>query len=132
MNGGFVGAKKRISMEHIETTKILNKIKGKVSAVELSQIKKALSLLKVAQETLISGERLHEDDLHKVGRAVGTRLKNAREAKSFSQEALEKVSKVSQSTISKIESGRRMISGNEARALAKVLGVTPQFLIAGD
>lgn len=127
-----MGARKKAIVENIEITKITNKIKSIVSPSELAQVKQGLRLLKVARETLIDGDAVHEEDLKKIGEGVGMRLKKAREGKSLSQETLEKISKVSQSTISKIEGGYRMISTNEAKSLAKALEVMPQFLIAGE
>lgn len=126
-------ARKKVNMETVEITKIINRIeKGKASPSDLATVRKSLTLLKAAQETLIDGDDVHEEDLKIVGKAAGNRLKAAREKKNLNQEQLEKLSKISQSAISKIESGRKMISTQEAIKLAKVLGVTPQHLIAGE
>jgi ribosome-binding protein aMBF1 (putative translation factor) len=128
-----MGARKRVNMEQIEITNIIDRIgKGKASASDLEKVRSGLKLLKIAQETLIDGEEVQKRDLAIIGSEVGGRLRAAREKLGFSQEKLESLSKVSQSTISKIESGSRMISNGEAKSLAKVLDVTPQFLIAGD
>lgn len=127
-----MGARKKESMERIEITNIIERVKsGSASEADLGNIHKGLKLLKVAKETLIDGDEVHAKDLEELGPVVGKRLKVARNNKGFSQEQLENKSKVSQSTISKIESGSKMISVEEAKKLAKVLEVTPQFLIAG-
>ncbi len=127
-----MGARRKVNVEIIEITKITNKIKNKVTDSELKNIRNGLKLLKLAQETLSDGDEVHKNDLKQIGVPLGMRLKSAREKKNLTQEALEKLSNVSQATISKIESGSKMVSNNEAKSIAKVLGVTPQYLIAGE
>ena len=95
-----MGARKKVNMETVEITKIINRIeKGKASPSDLATVRKSLTLLKAAQETLIDGDDVHEEDLKKVGKAVGNRLRVAREKKNLNQEQLEKLSKISQSLL---------------------------------
>lgn len=125
-------AKKKDNMNRIEITNIIERVKsGSVSEDDLGNIQRGLRLLKVAKETLIDGDEIHAKDLQEIGPSVGKRLKDARKGRRFSQEQLETKSKISQSTISKIENGSKMISVEEAKSLGKALGIKPQFLIAG-
>lgn len=124
---------KKVLMDKIDVTKIMKRVKAaRISDEDQLLISKGLRLLRAAQDEIIEASAVEQEDLALIGEAVGSRLKQMREAKGLSQEKLEKLSRVSQSTISKIESGNRMVSVNEAKSLGKVLGVAPQFLIAGD
>lgn len=117
-------------MNQIEASQIVTRVKSKsTSNKDVKVIEKALLLL-VAVESF-DGEKVQQEDLKAMGNTVGLRLQKARKNKKVTQEALEKISKISQSTISKIEKGLKMISVGEAKKIAKALGVTPQFLIAG-
>lgn len=117
-------------MNQIEATQIVTRVKSNsTSSNDLKVIKKALLLLAAVES--IDGERVQREDLKVIGNSVGLRLQKARKDKEITQELLEKKSKISQSAISKIEKGLKMISVDEAKKIAKALGVTPQFLIAG-
>lgn len=56
------------------------------------------------------------------------RLKEARERKGLSQQALAKIVKVSQASISWFESGDTIPSGNKIGLLADALGVSIDYL----
>lgn len=126
-----------MTMNQVFATEIVTRIKNNtVSKKDIIVIEHALRLLEAVEnvkesQNLIDGELVQKEDLDVLGADLGRRLLQARKAKKLTQESLEKKSKVSQSTISKIEKGSRMISIGEAKSLAKVLGVTPEFLIAG-
>ncbi|MEK6628701.1 MAG: helix-turn-helix transcriptional regulator [Bdellovibrionota bacterium] len=127
-------------MNQIEATEIVTRVKSKnTSTKDVQVITKALLLLVAVESVenvdltsdLIDGEKVQQEDLKAIGKSVGLRLLKARKDKKMSQESLEKKSKISQSTISKIEKGIKMISVDEAKRIAKALDITPQFLIAG-
>jgi|GEM_PF-5681739 len=125
-------------MNKIEATQIVTRVKRKITSTkDLQVIERALLLLVAVEKAilapaLIDREEVQKEDLAVIGDLVGIRLLKARKDKKLSQEDLEKKSKVSQSTISKIEKGLRMISVDEAKKIAKALSVSPQFLIAGE
>lgn len=128
-------------MNQIEATEIVTRVKTKSSSTrDVQVITKALLLLVAVESVenseltsdLIDGEMVQQEDLKAIGKTVGLRLKKTRTDKKMSQESLEKKSKISQSTISKIEKGLRMISVGEAKKIGKALNVSPQFLIAGE
>lgn len=83
------------------------------------------------RKSLISGELVAQEDLKIVGAEISKRLKSLRRKNSISQELLSQKSKVIKSDISKIEQAKQMITIGQAKKIAKVLKVTPQFLIAG-
>lgn len=131
-----MGARKKPNVNSIEITKITHNIKiGKVSSNEMRIIRSGLQLLKRAQDSLlneVNGDEVHSQDVSDLGHQVGARLRAARIQKTLGQDELAKLSRISQSSISKIERGLKMISIKEAKALGKALDVRPQFLIAGE
>lgn len=125
-----MGQRAKKKLEHFNIEHILSKIKG-LSPQENSIVRQGLDLLKAVDEELIDSAIVHANDLKELGPIVGLRLRNLRGNKKMTQEKLEERSGVSQATISKIESGSRMVTPGEAKKLAKALGATPQFIIAG-
>lgn len=62
---------------------------------------------------------------------IGSRIKLAREAAALSQEALARAAGISLSTVSKYEQRQHGPSGTTAAALARVLGVSTDWLLTG-
>lgn len=83
------------------------------------------------QKGLIPYERILEERKERFGNPVGERLAQIRKRRGITQEELSKKSGVSQSTISKIESGEKPISPTDAKALAPVLKCTVKYLAIG-
>lgn len=83
------------------------------------------------REDLISGEKVQKEDLKIVGPEISKRLKSLRRKNNISQKLLSKKSKVSKEDISQIEQMKKMINVGQAKKIAKVLKVSPEYLIAG-
>lgn len=130
-------------MGAIKTMKSVNiqAIIRKLSSAPLSDEERIFLVhgLKLAQTSyeglsnsgLISGDSVHRTDMQMLCGEVGGRLKSLRVGLGINQIALVQKSGVSQSTISKIETGSRMPTPAEAKKLAKALKTTPEFIIAG-
>ncbi|MBI4405745.1 MAG: helix-turn-helix transcriptional regulator [Deltaproteobacteria bacterium] len=83
-------------------------------------------------EDLISSDEVIAEDRTALGNIVGERLENARKVRQLTQEELASKSGLSQSTISRIESGEKLMSVTDARKLAPILKCSAKFLIAGE
>jgi ribosome-binding protein aMBF1 (putative translation factor) len=82
-------------------------------------------------QELVTSEEINGRDKQVLGNKMGERLAQARKDCGLSQEELEKKSGLSQSKISRIESGSKILSTEDARVLAPALKVTMKFLISG-
>ena len=80
---------------------------------------------------LIPHETILEESRTKFGNLMGERLTQLRKKHEMTQEALANKSGISQSTISKIESGQKPISPLEAKALAPILKCSIKYLAIG-
>jgi len=61
--------------------------------------------------------------------AIGERLRDAREARFFSQAELAQNASVGQATIARIETGRQLPHPSTVRRLAQALGIEPRELV---
>ncbi len=80
---------------------------------------------------LVTSEEVHTNDKLILGNKMGERLTQARKERGLTQEQLEKKSGLSQSKISRIEAGTKIMSTEDARLLAPALKVSMKFLISG-
>ena len=80
---------------------------------------------------LIPYENILEESRSKFGNPMGERLTQLRTKRELTQKELAEKSGVSQSTISKIESGQKPISPSEAKALAPALKCSVKYLAIG-
>ena len=80
---------------------------------------------------LIPYENVLEESRKKFGNLLGERLIQLRKKRELTQKELSKESGISQSTISKIESGLKPISPTEAKAIAPILGCSMKYLALG-
>lgn len=90
-------------------------------------------LLQYRQKTqdLVSSQEVAANDRLILGNVMGERLANVRKKRGLTQEQLESMSGLSQSTISRIEAGTKVLSTDDARLLAPALKVSMKLLISG-
>ncbi len=115
-------------MNQVIVNEIIGRVKrGKTTPRDLVILKTALT----SCDDFIDAKQVEKEDLIAIGPDTGDRLKNERLKAKLTQVDLKRKSKVSQATISKIEKAQKIMTISEAKKLAKALGVTPEYLIAG-
>lgn len=80
----------------------------------------------------ISGNSVAKEDLKIIGKSIGKRIITLRKLKKITQKELSKKTKISLLAMSKIENGKKMISIEEAKTIAKILNSNPKFIIGGE
>lgn len=85
--------------------------------------------MKPRRDDLIPFEVVQKEDLKALGNIFATRIKFLCKSNKITVKDLEKKSKVK---LDQVLKSKRFITINEAKSLAKVLKVTPEYVIAGD
>jgi DNA-binding XRE family transcriptional regulator len=115
-------------VNQIQFTQLVETIKS--TRFKPNEVKKLKQAIETAEE-LINDEDLDVQALKTTGVRIGNRLKALRKEVGLTQDALVKKSRVSQSTISKIEKAEKIMTIAEAKKLARALGVKPEFFVTG-
>lgn len=80
----------------------------------------------------ISGQTVQKEDLKVIGKDISERFKQLCNFKNISLNEISSLTKIPYKNLKEIESGTKMISLKEAKIIASILDVSPQYLISGN
>lgn len=83
------------------------------------------------RDYLISGDDVAAEDLKIIGKPIGNRIIELRKINKITQKKLSLKTKIPLKTISLIENGKRIMSINEVKSIAKNLKTSPEFILSG-
>lgn len=79
---------------------------------------------------MISGLKVQKEDLKILGPQIALFFKTIRSQKNITQKELSDLSKISLYNIKKLECGKKILSINEAKTLAKIFKISAEKIIS--